>query len=96
MPTVELPVAALDALAGNYQLQPDKVMRVKREGAVLIASPAEGGEPPLRLKASSKTEFWSDSEGRRIEFIFALDGDGRAVSVTIKQSGFEMTAPRIP
>lgn len=96
LPTVELPVAALEVLVGDYEFQPGKLVQVRREGSVLVARPTESGETPLRLTAASETEFWADSEGRRVEFVFTLGEDGRATAVTVKQAGFEMTAPRIP
>ena len=95
---VKLPPEALDRFVGSYEIGGGTFLDVRREVSVLIAKTRGEGADELepRLTAFSETEFWTEVDGARITFMFNLDSDGVAESVTMEQPGFSLTMPRVP
>ena len=86
---IELPAEVLDRYAGRYQLTPEIVVDVRREGAGLVAQPT--GQSARPLAARSMVRFTVEGvSGAAVEF--AADGS----SLVFEQGGNRMTAPRIP
>ena len=89
--TVQLSHEQLDRLAGRYELAPNFVLEVRREGDSLITQAT--GQGPIEIFASSETEFFNEQIGGRI--VFDLADGASATALTLYQGGREMKAPRL-
>ena len=90
-PSVQVAPETLQGYVGDYQLAPEVVMSIRREGAQLFVQVT--GQPRFRLYAKSETEFYT----RVVEAggIFTVDETGRATKLTWLQGGARIEAPRI-
>ena len=89
---IELDEKALDALAGRYQLAPQVIVTVTRDGAHLFAQLT--GQGAFEVFPESPTEvFWKVVDAQAT---FTLGPDGRATSLTLHQNGRDLPAPRLP
>lgn len=97
-PAVELSTETLDRYVGRYEIQPGAFLEIRREEGLLVAG-VVGNAPEqeeIELRASSETEFRAEVNGDRITFAFTIGADGSTESVTMSQSGFSQTLPRVP
>lgn len=89
---VLLPAALLDSYVGSYQMAPNFVLEVRRDGEQLLGQAT--GQPPLNLMALAEGEFFVrqiDSASVRFE----KGADGKVERILWKQGGRERPAPRI-
>jgi hypothetical protein len=91
LPVVPQPIETLDRLVGTYRVQPGITLTTRRDGAWLLAQ--KSGEPEFRLLPQTETLFLL--HGSKIQLLFTLDPDGRALSVTVSESGQQVTFPRL-
>ena len=88
----------LDNYTGRYQLAPDRILEITRDGDRLFAqgfgAQAIGG-PKFEMFAESEKNFFVKVTGSQITF--ETGPDGRATSLTQHRPGREpMPAPRLP
>ena len=91
---VTVPVAqeALDAVAGDYPLAPEFLLRVRAADGKLFVQAT--GQPELRVFPTSATEFHYRVVDARLEF--TLDPQtGRATSLVLHQGGRALPADRV-
>ena len=88
---VALDAATLDRYVGVYEVEKGVTRTFRREGEVLVMQ--RSGRPPMRLKAFSQNGFYLPDGFDWFEF--AVDGKGKAGSVTQYVDGREMKQPRI-
>jgi D-alanyl-D-alanine carboxypeptidase len=89
---VLLPAALLDTYVGSYQMAPNFVLEVRRDGDQLVGQAT--GQPPLNLLALGEGEFFV----RQIDAAsvrFEKGADGKIEKILWKQGGRERPAPRI-
>lgn len=89
--TVALASEKLDAYAGRYLVNPDRVLSVTREGARLFAEPTQGQK--FELLPVSETEFVRRDAPFR--YTFAPASEGSAARVSISGGGAASEAPRV-
>ena len=88
---VALPPDALDAVSGTYDAGEgvQRVFRRAREGLLMQLS----GQPPVRLTAASKNEFFV---ARGLDwFAFQRDANGKVLGVTLHREGEALSNPRL-
>ena len=88
---VALDAATLDRYVGVYEVEKGVTRSFRREGGALVMQ--RSGRPPMPLKAFSQNGFYLEDGFDYFEF--ALDGKGKASSVTQYFDGKEMKQPRI-
>jgi serine-type D-Ala-D-Ala carboxypeptidase/endopeptidase len=93
---IHLDTELLDNYTGRYQLAPDRILDITREGDHLFAqafAQATGG-PKFELSAEGEKNFFVKVTGSQITF--ETGADGRATSLTMHRAGREpMPAPRL-
>lgn len=89
--TPNIPIAALDAIAGRYQYGPMAVLTVRREGTQLYAQLTGQSEYPIFPK--SDHEFFWMAAPASVEFVRGADGKIR--SAIHHQNGITFTAPKL-
>lgn len=82
--------AVLDRYVGEYELMPNFILTVTREGNRLMGQPT--GQTKRELQPESTTTFNIPEAGAVIEFV--VEGD-KATSLILLQGGQKMTAKRI-
>jgi CubicO group peptidase (beta-lactamase class C family) len=89
---VTLDAKLMDAYVGRYQMRPDFIIEVRREGDKLVAQATN--QPPVVVKALADNRFLVEEVGAELRFERAPDG---AVNqVTILQGGGQVPAKRLP
>ncbi|HEU0016672.1 MAG TPA: serine hydrolase [Longimicrobium sp.] len=90
-PPVAVAVApeVLDRYVGEYELTPEFVITVRREGAGLMARAT--GQPELHLVAESETRF-AVLEEASVLLEFQRDASGRTTGLILHQAGRQMPA----
>jgi len=88
-----VPVATeiLDRYVGQYQLAPEMVFTITRDGNMVYAQLT--GQPTIRIYPTSDTEFAYRAVEARI--VFAVDAEGNCKMLTLFQNGRAMEASRI-
>lgn len=81
--------ADLDRFVGFYQLKPDIVVSITREGDHLFAQGS--GQPAIRLSPDGSNKFMS----RQGQWRFEEGAAGNIVAAVLTQYGSESKAPRI-
>ena len=81
-----------DGYVGQYQLAPDFILTITREGNQLFAQAT--GQPKFQIYAEGEKEFFFKVVDAQITF--ETDGTGRATSLTLHQNGADMPAKRVP
>ena len=90
--TVAVAPEILDRYVGQYQLTPAMLVTVTRQDQRLMAQLT--GQPVFEIFAESPTDFfWKVVDAQAY---FELGPDGKATSLTLRQNGREMIAPRLP
>ena len=82
--------AKLQALAGHYELRPQLVLTVRRQGRRLLVQATNQAEYPV--VALSETSFRYEVVDARLTF--ELGADGRATAVTLHQGGRDVRGMR--
>ncbi len=81
-----------DGYVGQYQLAPNFILTVTREGDQLFAQAT--GQPKFQIYPESQRDFFYKVVDAQITF--ETDASGRASSLTLHQNGANMPAKRIP
>ena len=89
---VAVPAEVLDAYAGRYEIGPNMVFTIRRDGGVLKGRP--GDQPEATLVARSETRFAVEGEDAMIEF--ERDASGAVTQLVLIQRGRRMPAKRLP
>jgi CubicO group peptidase (beta-lactamase class C family) len=84
--------ARYDALAGKYQLAPQAIMTITREGNRLMAQLS--GQPKLEAFPESETEFFYKVVDAQLSFV--KDEAGQAKRLVLHQNGMHLKAERLP
>lgn len=82
----------VDRYAGRYQLAPDFVLTVTREGTGLFLQAT--GQPKVAMFAENETDFFLKEADAQLSF--ETDASGRTTKVTLHQHGQHMPAARQP
>ncbi|MSU23181.1 MAG: DUF3471 domain-containing protein [Opitutus sp.] len=90
-PAVAVAAGILDQYVGAYQLAPNFILTVRRDGASLAAQAT--GQPEFNLIAESATRFRVKQAPAAIEFKTAADGG--APSLVLFQNGREVPGKKI-
>ena len=81
-----------DGYVGRYQLAPNFILTVTREGDQLFTQAT--GQPKVQVFPESQRDFFLKVVDAQISF--ETDAGGRAISLTLHQNGANMPANRIP
>lgn len=81
-----------DGYIGQYQLAPNFILTISREGDQLFAQAT--GQPKFQIYPESQRDFFYKVVDAQITF--ETDTNGRATSLTLHQNGGNMPAKRIP
>jgi len=88
---VDIDPAVLDGLVGRYELVPDFILTVRRQGDSLFIQATN--QPELEVYPRSATEFFYKVVDAQITF--TIDDNGNATQLTLHQNGQNMDAKRI-
>jgi ketosteroid isomerase-like protein len=88
---IKLDSKIYDAYIGRYELMPDVIINVTREGDNLMSQTT--GQPKMELLPESEIEFFI--KGFSAQFIFVRDESGRVTKLIINQEGQRVTARRL-
>ncbi len=91
-PAVAVAPAVLDRYVGRYQLAPNFVIAVRREGNGLRAQAT--GQPEGMLVPESDTRFRIQEVDAAI--VFQVDAAGAVIGLVLHQSGRQVPGPRLP
>jgi CubicO group peptidase (beta-lactamase class C family) len=80
---VKVDAAVLEKYTGRYQLAPNFIITVTREGDQLYAQAT--GQPRAEIFAASEREFFYKVVDAQITFV--VDANGRATSIVLHQNG---------
>jgi hypothetical protein len=80
-----------DGYIGSYQLAPDFVLAVRRDGDHFIAQAT--GQGPVEIFPEGDHEFFAKVVDAQITFL--TDSQGRATELILHQNGTDHHAPRI-
>lgn len=88
---IQVDPKTLDAYAGEYQVTPEMVLTITREGDKLWGEPT--GQRRVELYAESETSFFVKIADLQLTFV--KDADGKVTHVVLRQSGTEREARKI-
>jgi ketosteroid isomerase-like protein len=80
-----------DAYIGQYEIAPDVVLDITKEGEKLMSQTI--GQPKVELLPESEIEFFI--KGFTAQFVFVRDGTGRVTKLIINQEGQRVTAKKL-
>ncbi|MCW5979400.1 MAG: serine hydrolase [Bryobacteraceae bacterium] len=80
-----------DAYAGKYELQPEFIITIRRDGDKLMAQPT--GQSELEIFAESETKFFVKVVDAQITFV--KDEEGRVTGLILHQGGRDQPAKKI-
>ncbi|HEX6373301.1 MAG TPA: serine hydrolase [Longimicrobium sp.] len=89
--TVTVPVEVLDRYVGVYELAPDFVVTIRRDGDVLRATPTN--QPETALVPESDTRFFVREANATV--VFETDASGAVTRLILHQGGRQMPARKI-
>ena len=89
--TISLAAAAFDAYVGEYQLAPNFILTITREGDKFMSQAT--GQGKLEIYAESETKFFLRVVDAQLQFV--KDGDGKVLRLILYQGGREMPAIKI-
>jgi len=89
-PVAKVDPALLDRLTGEYELMPNFILTITKEGDKLMGQAT--GQSKLELQPESETKFVIPQVGAQIEFV--VEG-GKATSLTLHQGGQKLPAKKI-
>lgn len=88
---VNLDPAAFDRFAGKYQLGPNMVMTVRREGSRFLTQAT--GQDPVEIFPMSETTFFP--KAFEAELAFVIDAQGAVTALRLTQNGQTRTGKKI-
>ncbi|NDI85767.1 DUF3471 domain-containing protein [Undibacterium crateris] len=88
---ITVPDAVFDSYVGDYQLAPNFVLNVRREGSRFVIQAT--GQPAVEVRAKAQEVFVSDKFGAEIRF--EKDSDGKFNKLVLRQGGRELPAQRV-
>jgi bla regulator protein BlaR1 len=88
---IKLPIATLDRYVGDYKMNDQMYVNVKRDGDSLWAKLT--GQPPFEIFPESEDHFFWKVVDAQIEF--ATDGSGKAPSAVLHQNGANTPMTRV-
>lgn len=88
---VDVPAAKLDQLAGRYEIAPNFVLRVWRDGDRMLTQATGQGE--VEVIPTDENTLAQPKINARL--IFTRGADGKAISLTLEQGGSRTAAKRI-
>ncbi|MFZ0749972.1 MAG: serine hydrolase, partial [Pyrinomonadaceae bacterium] len=88
---VTVDAAVLDSYVGEYQVGPNLMITITKEGNKLFAQVI--GQPRIELHPESTTKFFVKEAPIQIEFV--TDASGKASGLTLYQGGQQIQAKRI-
>jgi CubicO group peptidase (beta-lactamase class C family) len=91
-PAVAVDAAVLERYVGRYELAPQFVLDITREGDVLYLQAT--GQPRVRMFAASPTRFFLRVVEAEVEF--TIDAAGAATGLVLFQGGRETPGRRLP
>ena len=80
-----------DGYVGQYQLAPNFILTITREGDALFAQAT--GQPKAQIFPEGVREYFYKIVDAQI--IFVTDSAGRAISLTLHQNGADIPAKRV-
>lgn len=89
--SIQLSIAELDQLVGDYQLSPQFTISIRRDGSRLLAQAT--GQSTNEIFATSKQHFFLKTVSAEIEFI--RDSSGKATELVLIQNGRRATGKRV-
>lgn len=89
--SIVLPQKDFDVLVGEYQLAPNFILTIRREGDRYISQATNQG--PIEIYAESDTKFFV--KVINAELTFQKDAEGKVTGLVLKQNGREMPAKKI-
>ncbi len=89
-PVAKIDPAMFDRLAGDYELMPNFILTITKEGDKLMGQAT--GQSKLELQPESATKFNVPQVGAVIEFVIEND---KATSLTLHQGGQKLPAKKI-
>lgn len=87
---VDVDPKVLDGYTGQYQLAPNFILTVTRDGTHMITQAT--GQGMIEIFPESQTKFFTKTIDADITFV--MDDQGRATSLVLHQNGADHTAPR--
>ena len=81
-----------DGYVGQYQLAPNFVLTITRDGAQLFVQAT--GQPKLEIFPESERDYFLKAVDAQLTF--ETDGQGRATGLVLHQNGMNQPAKRIP
>ena len=93
MASIEVTIdsGAIDAMVGRYQIAPNVVLTISRQGNRVFAQIT--GQPPAEIFASSQRQFFYKVVDAQLTF--EGDEQGRLTAVVLHQGGRELRAVRV-
>ena len=88
---VKLDPAAYDRLAGRYELRPDVILTVRREGDRIMTQAT--GQDAIEIFPESDLEFFVKAFDAQISF--RRDDSGKVTSLVLHQNGRDVQARKI-
>ena len=88
---ISLPADSLERYVGRYQLTPQFIIAVTRDGDRLIAQATN--QPALRMYARATDEFFLNAVDAQL--MFQRDSTGRVTAVVLRQNGRDQRAERL-
>ncbi len=80
-----------DAYVGQYEIAPNVIFIVTKEGGKLMSQTT--GQPKMELLPESEIEFFL--KGFNAQFVFIRDETGLVTKLIINQEGQRVTAPKL-
>jgi CubicO group peptidase (beta-lactamase class C family) len=88
---VKVDAAVLEKYTGRYQLNPNFIVTITREGDHLFAQAS--GQPRFEIFAEGERDFFLKVVDAQLTFV--VDDTGRATSIVLHQNGADQLAKRI-
>ncbi|HEX7501804.1 MAG TPA: serine hydrolase [Acidobacteriota bacterium] len=88
---ISLAPALLDAYVGEYQLAPNFVIAVTKEGDLLFGQAT--GQPRIRLHAEAETEFFIAEVDAQVSFV--KDAAGKVTHLVLHQGGQDVKGDKV-
>jgi CubicO group peptidase (beta-lactamase class C family) len=88
---IQVDPQALQGYVGDYQLAPNFILKVWRDGGRFMTQAT--GQGPIAIFPESKTEFFAKVVDAQITFV--TDSSGKATALILHQNGQNIRAPRV-
>lgn len=89
---IQISPQLFDTYVGDYQLMPNMVLSVRREGNRFIGQAT--GQPPIEMIATAENTFFANEAGAQIRF--EKSADGSVSQLVLTQGGRDMQAKKLP